>query len=70
MKTMNFPSRKNARRIGALARLRASPASEGLGNQLQRILEIKKLSDRIVPFEQAYAVRTKKDRSARGRLSR
>jgi len=59
MKPMNFPGRKNDRRKRALKRLAAD-----------KLEEMKILMHRIVPDSVARSIRTKKDRSARGRLTR
>jgi hypothetical protein len=62
MKPMNFPGRKNARRERALQRLMRRALN---GRPLK---EAATLSSRIVPDEIARGVRTKKDRSARGKI--
>jgi hypothetical protein len=62
MKPKNFPGRINDRRKGALQRLMRRALN---GRPLK---EAATLSHRIVPDEIARAARTKKDRSARGKI--
>lgn len=67
-KPANFPGRKNARRSRALGRLRAKH-----GFSLAADIacpEIRTLEARVVDPQVAFNTFTKKDRSARGRLSR
>jgi hypothetical protein len=65
MKPANFPGRKNARRIAALKRL---PAGSNLIGTDKRAVEYRALMSRIVPDSIARDIRTKKDRSARGKI--
>lgn len=60
MKPANFPGRKNDRRKGALKRLKGDGAKKSLEQQV--------LTSRILPDSVARSARTKKDRSARGKL--
>lgn len=72
MKPKNFPSRKNARRIRALAQLQAAKNTKadrlGRTPEFSRAAEMNALQGLIMPDSVASAVRTKKDRSGRGRL--
>jgi hypothetical protein len=64
MKPANFPGRKNDRRKGALARLRPATAF----NPEKATKEQEVLRSRILPDSMARGIRTKIDRSARGKL--
>ena len=70
MTPKNFPGRKNDRRIAALKRLGklngGTPPGRTHGLSVQA--NIKALADRVVPPEQARAIRTKKDRRDRAKL--
>lgn len=57
MKTSNFPSKKNKRRVTALARLN--------GQAIANLDEINTLTERIMPEGVARATRTKKRRTAK-----
>jgi hypothetical protein len=64
MKPRNFPGRKNDRRKAALARLNPLTAfNPEKAKQEQSVLK-----SRIIPDSMARGIRTKKDRSARGKL--
>jgi hypothetical protein len=64
MKPRNFPGRENDRRKGALARLKPSAAfNPEKAKQEQSVLK-----SRIIPDSMARDIRTKIDRSARGKL--
>jgi len=65
MKPKNFPGRKNDRRKGALARLGSDISLTGEGEKER---EQRALMSRIIPDGIARSIRTKKDRSARGKL--
>lgn len=65
-KPANFPGRKNARRNRALNRL----LEKGEDLNPARFSEVAALKARIVDPQVAFNTFTKKDRSARGRLSR
>lgn len=58
MKPKNFPGRKNDRRKRALAQ----------AVRFGRADEVEVLKSRIIPDAMARGIRTKKDRSARGKL--
>jgi hypothetical protein len=64
MKPRNFPGRKNDRRKAALARLKPSVAF----NPEKAKAEQAVLCSRILPDSMARGIRTKIDRSARGKL--
>lgn len=66
MKPRNFPGRKNDRRIAALLHMKAPPAGLSLAQIVEHPHDI--LRRRILPDAVARAIRTKKDRSARGKL--
>jgi hypothetical protein len=72
MHPMNFPGRKNERRIRALAQLRKPRSSKAirLGRPpgFDREAEIKRLQELIIPANVAAGIRTKKDRSSRARF--
>lgn len=73
MDVKNFPGHKNARRLTALTRLQtATTCFDGrpLRPLKDREAEMNKLTLRIMPQARAEAIRTKKDRSGRGRFSR
>ena len=65
MKPKNFPGRKNDRRKGALARLGSGVSLIGEGKKER---EQRALMSRIMSDGMARSIRTKKDRSARGKL--
>lgn len=65
MKPCNFPGRKNDRRKRALARM-TKPVGLSAAEQSEHPYFI--TAARILPDAVARGVRTKKDRSARGRL--
>lgn len=65
MKPLNFPGRKNDRRIRALARME-KPIGLSAHQQSLHPYFITQL--RVLPDVIARGIRTKKDRSARGRL--
>lgn len=70
MKPKNFPGRKNARRCEALARLdqhMASFVADGRRLDLAN-KERSALRSRIVAPDVARSIRTKKDRSSRGKF--
>jgi len=63
MKPKNFPGRKNDRRVAAEGRrLRMHP------HNARNKQELDALALRIMPSSMARAIRTKKDRSARGKF--
>jgi hypothetical protein len=68
MKPMNFPGRKNQRRIDALARMK--PPSSGAGHYERSIHPYSLLKAKIIPESIARGIRTKKDRRDRAKLSR
>lgn len=64
MKPENFPGRKNDKRIDALARLlEQKPVTDEQKEKIAR--EIKHLESTITSPGEAYAVRTKKNRSVK-----
>jgi len=65
MKPKNFPGRKNDRRKRALTRLGAGISMVGVD---AKAVEQRALISRIISESEARGIRTKKDRSARGRL--
>lgn len=65
----NSPGRKNIRRTAALARMADKPG-KSTRSQADHDAERARLQASILPQAQADAIRTKKDRSARGRLTR
>lgn len=74
MKPSNFPGRKNLRRMKALNQLQRAKntKAERLDRPpgFSRKLEQEKLEKLIVPHAVARGVRSKKDRSSRGKLTR
>jgi len=66
MKPRNFPGRKNDRRKAALARMRPPP--KDLSHYDMSLHPYSLLAARILPESVARSARTKKDRSARGKL--
>lgn len=66
MKPRNFPGRKNDRRVVALLHMKPPPAGLPLSEIAKHPHDI--LRRRILPDAMARAIRTKKDRSARGKL--
>lgn len=67
----NFPGRKQARRQGALERFALRTSRTGKQSMEARAAELTTLkSYASMSVETARAIRTKKDRSARGRLMR
>lgn len=70
MKPKNFPERKNARRCRAAVRLNEFQASVVFDDRRLKIANRERsvLTARIVTPDMARAIRTKKDRSARGKF--
>jgi hypothetical protein len=72
MYPMNFPGRKNERRIRALAQLRKPRNSKAIRLDrppgFHRETEIERLEELIMPANVAAGIRTKKDRSTRARF--
>lgn len=66
MKPKNFPGRKNDRRKAALARIQPPPTH--LSPYEMACHPYSRLSAKILPDSVARAIRTKKDRSARGKI--
>lgn len=67
MKPKNFPGRKNDRRIGAEGRRLRMPIFDARSERLHK-QELEALQARILPDSMARGIRTKKDRSARGKF--
>lgn len=65
MKPRNFPGRKNDRRARALARM-AMPTGLSHAEKAEHPFYI--TQSRVIPDQVARAIRTKKDRSARGKI--
>jgi hypothetical protein len=65
MKSKNFPGRKNDRRRAALKRLGTGISLVGEGKKER---EQRALMSSIMSNDAARSIRTKKDRSARGKL--
>lgn len=57
MKRKNMPNNVNNRRIGALERLEALPASDNAETNAKRQAEIKTLKSRIVGSNEALGIR-------------
>lgn len=82
MAPKNFPGRKNARRVRALDRAQAQLASDTRRTANGREVPLSpserekinrvagSTARRILPQAQAEAIRTKKDRSGRGKFAR
>lgn len=70
MTPANFPSRKNQRRLRALARFPKGPSRKGCRTEGRRLAELMRLRTSILSEAQARSIRTKKDRSARAKLAR
>lgn len=70
MKPANFPGRKNDRRKTALARMKKPELTGSLANKAeQRRASAYHITEaRVLPNSVARGIRTKKDRSARGKL--